>query len=414
MKTGSVLLVCLTILCLPAVSNAAERPVLVVMGIHDESGSLDEDLLNSLTEYLAASVAECGTYRIVPPWDVQPALLRKKLDAGKECFDPECQLKLAAQLNANLYVSTSITRTADTCTVISALDDVKQQTQLIAARAHGDCNEPGLVGAIEDVAYFFILWGGCRPSARGELEVSEDVYQQAAEAGVQQPLMIKDRMHLPDVEEINGEQVGSVTDVMVGTGWTIHTGVGHGIRFDGRLFLNSFVDIPVLKDLGFGVLYSTYTGYGRTIDIPDDLRAGATSQWQVEMLYRLAFNRVLTMPALVFHFGYGGSGCLHDPGMRFLTGAEYRYPYLGLEAYFMPYEPHIRMWLASSVLFNVASSEEHAEGTYLGLKVGIGVDLLPTEYIYLGMGYELSRYYDDDWSSDLFVSFFLRAGCYYN
>jgi len=116
----------------------------------------------------------------------------------------------------------------------------------------------------------------------------------------------------------------------------------------------------------------------------------------------------------VFHLGYGGSGCLYDDGSRFETGAEYNYPYLTLEASFMPYEPHIRMWLASSILFNAETSEEHAEGSYLGLKVGAGVDLLPTNYIYLGMGYELARYYDGDWSSDLFVSFFLRAGCYYN
>lgn len=414
MKTGSALLVYLAIWCLPVSAMGGERPVLVVFDIHDESNSIDKDLLNSLTEYLAASVAECDTYRLVPPWELKRLWKLESMVSRRECLAPECQLKMAAHLGAGLSVSTTISKTADSCTVVSALDDVRRQNQLIAARASGDCTEPGLVRAVEDVAYFFIMWGDCTPPVRGMPEVTEDVYRQSAEAGVKWPLLVKDRVHLPEVEEINGEKAGSVTDVMVSTGWNIHSGVGHGIRFDGRLFLGTFLEEPILEDLGFAAMYGTFTGHGRTIDIPDDLKAGAMSQWQVELLYRMAFNQVLTKPALVFHLGYGGTGCLHDPGMRFLTGAEYSYPYFTLEATFMPYQPHIRMWASTSVLFDVESSKEHADGTYLGLKVGAGVDLLPTNYIYLGMGYELSRYYDEGWSSDLFVSFFLRAGCYYN
>ena len=155
MKTGSALLVCLTVLFLPGRSIGEKGPepeeylldsvneylaetVVAVLGIHDEAGILEEDQLSALTEYLAASVAECGTYRIVPPWDIKKLEKLEKLASGREYFDPEFQLELAAQLGVGLYVSTSITRTADTCTVVSALDSVKRQTQLIAARARGD------------------------------------------------------------------------------------------------------------------------------------------------------------------------------------------------------------------------------------------------------------------------------------
>jgi hypothetical protein len=413
MKTGSALLVCLAILCLPVSSIGAERQVLVVFDIHDQSNSLDKDLLNSLTEYLAASVAECDNYRLVPPWELKRLWKLESMVSREKCLAPECQLKMAAHLGAGLSVSTTITRTAETCTVVSALDDVRRQNQLIAARAHGDCSEPGLVRAVEDVAYFFIMWGDCTPPARGVPEVTEDVYRQSAEAGVR-PLLIKDRVRLPEVEEINGEQIGSVTDVMVSTGWNIHSGVGHGIRFDGRLFLGTFIDEPVLRDLGFAGMYNTFTGYGLDIDISEDLDTGSLARWQAELVYRIPFNDVVTRPAILFHFGYGGSTCLHDPGQWFLEGAEYRYPYFTLEAAFMPIQQHVRLWAATTVQLSVESSREHAEGNFLGLVVATGVDLLPTKYIYLGMGYELSRYYDQEWSSDLFVSFFLRAGCYYN
>jgi len=442
MKTGIVLTISLALLCLPGRSSGEGRSglerdllhsvneylaetVVAVMDIQDESSSLDEDLLHSLTEYLAASVAECGTYKIVPPWDIRKLRKMEKMITGRMCLAPECQLKLADHLGAGMYVSATITREADTCTVAAALDDVRRQTQLIAARAKGSCSEAGLVKSIEDVAYFFILWGGCKPDVEGVPEVTEDLYQEAEEAGARRPVL-RQPHELPELEEINGVK-GSVSDVLVSVGWTVQereldrpfygSKVGPGIRMDGRLFMHSFFDIPVLRDLGIAAMYNASAQTGFDIENYERSEEGSTTQWRFELLYRLSYNDVVTRPAFLFQLGYGGTTCELTGPTMVVKDAGYRYPYIGVESHFMPYEPYLRLWVSGAFLFGVQPKEDVRHGSYLGLRLSAGLDVVPADSFYVGIGYEILNFYDvmlswdDRGSTDTYVAFFLRAGC---
>lgn len=442
MKTGSALLLCVTILCLPSRSSgegrsALERDLLhsvneyltetmvAVMDIQDRSNGLDEELLYSLTEYLAASVAECGTYKIVPPWDIRRLRKMEKMVTGRKCLDPECQLKLAEHLGAGMYVSTTITREADTCTVAAALDDVRSQTQLIAARARGECSEPGLVRAIEDVAYFFIIWGGCKPPVRGVIEVDEDLYRDAANAGARRPVL-QGEYRLPDLEEINGVEIGSVPDVLVSVGWALqrrqldrpHHGsnIGPGVRMDAHMFMRSLFDIPVLRDFGIAGMYNVASHVDFDIENYGASEEGSTTHWQVELQYRLAFNNVVTQPAVLFRSGYGSTSC-EISGGQMVKDAGYGYPYLGLDAFFMPYKPYLRLWVSGAALFAVQPGKDLTKGPYSGLKMAGGLDVVPTDHFFIGLGYEWVKFFgvvasgDDIESTDSYVAFFLRAGC---
>ena len=442
MKTGSALLVCLIILCLPvcsfggsgsnqeadllnSVNEYLAETVVAVMDIQDGSDRLDEELLHSLTDYLAASVAECGTYKIVPPWNIRKLRNMEKMLTGRKCLDPECQLKLADHLGAGMYVTATITREADTCTVAAALDDVRRQTQLIAARAHGDCNETGLVRAIEDVAYFFILWGGCKPPVRGVIEVDEDLYRDAAEAGARRPVL-QEEYRLPELEEINGVEIGSVPDVLVSVGWALqrreldrpHYGsnIGPGVRMDAHMFMRPLFDIPVLRDFGIAGMFNVASHVDFDIENYNSSEEGSTTHWQVELQYRLAFNDVVTQPAVLFRSGYGRTSCEIN-GSQVVKDVGYSYPYLGLDAFFMPYKPYLRLWISGAVMFAVQPREDLGRGPYTGLKMAGGLDVVPADHFFIGIGYEWARFFDvvvtgDDLeSTDSYVAFFLRAGC---
>lgn len=422
MKTGLALSVSLAILCLPCLSAGNDRSIVAVFGIHDEGKTLDEELLHSLTEYLAASVAECRAYRIVLPWVLQQAVNQK---AGGECFDPECQDKIGRGFGADLSVSTSILRVADKCTVVSALHDLNQQTHLISARARGDCNELGLVRAIDDLAYFFLLWGGCKPPSVETPEGTESLYEEAAEVGATQPVFIQHQERLPALEDVDGEEVGSVPDMMVSAGWIVmdrelgqprhQSGISHGVRIDARFFLESVIDVPVLEDVGFAMMYSAIAGFDYVVDNYGDDTSGLISQWQVEALYRLEFNQVKIQPAFLFRLGYGGTSCTIDSRSPVTKDAGYGYPYLAMDSYFMLYRPYLRTYFSAAFLFHVDPSEDLEGGPYLGVKMATGLDIIPVEHVYLGLGYELTRFLsvtvNEENSTDTLLAFFLRLGC---
>ena len=427
MKTGSALLVCLAILCQPVSAMGEERQVLVAFDIQDESNSLDKDLLNSLTEYLAASVAECDTYRLVPPWELKRLWKLEKMVSGRGCTGAECQLKMALHLGARLSVSTAITRTADTCTVVSTLDDIRQQTRLISARAQGDCGEPGLAKALEDVAYFIVLWGDCSPSEVTP-ETIEALYEEEIVEPVKRSALLEDA-HTSGARDMGEDLVGAVPDLLFTTGWAVQdreigkpvqkSGVGHGMRFEGRLFLGAFVDTPVLEDFGFAGMYSYSTGYEYYLERSVHDSNASHSHWQAEVIFRSAFNQVKTQPAILIRFGAGGADYQIDKGYPIGKSAQYSYPYVALDAYFMPYQPYVRAFASFAWMFHVEPFDDLEGGPFQGIKLAAGIDVV-IDVVHVGIGYELMRVYkvevqgEEGTTSDRYLGFVLRLGCTYH
>lgn len=326
-----------------------------------------------------------------------------------------------------MSVATTVTRTADTCTVVSTLDDVRQRTQLISARAQGDCGEPGLVKALEEVAYFIILWGDCSPNDVAP-EAIESLYDEEVAEPVRRTELLEDS-HAPGARKMEEDYAGAVPDLLFATGWTIQdrkigapiqkSGLGHGMRFEGRLFLGSFVDIPVLEDFGFAGMYSYSTGYDYYLEHSAHEYNAAHSHWQAEVVYRSAFNQVKTQPAILIRFGAGGADYRIDQENPIAKNAQYSYPYVALDAYFMPYQPYVRAYTSFAWLFHVEPYDDLRGGPFQGIKVAAGIDVV-VNFIHVGIGYELLKFYkvevygEEGTTSDRYLGFVFRLGCTYH
>jgi hypothetical protein len=169
MKLAPALLVFTAILFLtPLSQGAGKRPIVAVFQIQDKDAGLEKRTLSKLTDYLGASISEGGTFRVVPPGDVRRALLQKKKETYKQCYDQKCQIELGRELAANKSLSTSILKIGKRCVVTSQLYDLKTQTTDVSAKAKGKCSGDGLMESIDKVAAEIRAWGSGGSAFKGE------------------------------------------------------------------------------------------------------------------------------------------------------------------------------------------------------------------------------------------------------
>jgi formylglycine-generating enzyme required for sulfatase activity len=169
MKGGRVMFFVLAALVMggPAQSLAEERPIVAVFKIQDRGANLSTVLLESLTEYLAASIAEGGVLRVVPPTEIRRLLAEKKKESYRRCYDQKCQIELGRELSAGKSLSASILRFGESCTVTATLYDLKTQATDISAKARGPCSESGYTDSIDKVSSRIRDW------ASGEGRIGE-------------------------------------------------------------------------------------------------------------------------------------------------------------------------------------------------------------------------------------------------
>ena len=142
----------------PAAPSAGERPIVAVFRIQDKGADLNAGRLDSLSDYLAAAVAEGGVFRVVPPADIRRLLTEKKKESYKRCYDRTCQIELGRELSANKSLSASILRFGKSCTVMVSLYDLKTQTTDVSAKAKGSCAEGGLTDSIDSATARIRAW----------------------------------------------------------------------------------------------------------------------------------------------------------------------------------------------------------------------------------------------------------------
>ncbi len=153
--------------------SANDRPIVAVFPMQDLSEKLEKKLLDSLTEYLAAAVAQNGLFSIQAPGDMRRVLLEKKTESYEECFDEKCQIQLGRELAANKIISSKIIRLGDSCTVTAALYDLLTQATDITATADGDCTPKGLKNSLDLVASKIRAWAvGKRSPGKSDLKES--------------------------------------------------------------------------------------------------------------------------------------------------------------------------------------------------------------------------------------------------
>jgi len=158
------------LLAVGGVALAGERPIVAVFQIEDRSRSLGKDLLGQLTEYLATEVGKAGVFQIVPPGDIKRALMDKKAESFKECFDVSCQVELGRELAANKTLSTSVLKIGGICTVSAALYDLKRMATDLSASAEGGCKPEDLMASVRKAAADLRAWGSGRAGGKPDFQ----------------------------------------------------------------------------------------------------------------------------------------------------------------------------------------------------------------------------------------------------
>jgi hypothetical protein len=235
------------------------------------------------------------------------------------------------------------------------------------------------------------------------------------------------RVAAPAREPEPAALAGATPDVRLALGASIHQREGlsprveadtyAGVRLEGRAFLGTCLSVPVLEDLGVGLLYDRTFGLGySTPASPIEVRA-TEQRWQVELAYRLMFPEVPTGPAAMVRVGYGELEHAIDGDFPALPAAGYTFVFgaLGLELWLL------RDWLSARVaagcLWSVwpdrrVAVEPGESG--LGLLLEAGLDLSLLDGLNAGFAYEQIQVVFDDrllgHTSDLFQVFLLRLG----
>ncbi|MBN2493511.1 MAG: hypothetical protein JXR96_02875 [Deltaproteobacteria bacterium] len=149
-RVSAVLTLC--VLCAGLELGAAEAPVVVVFEIQQKRSRLAADLLGALTDYLATAISERGSYRVVPPETLKRALLERKAESHKACYDEKCQIEMGRALAANKMLATTILRIGKQCVVSARLYDLKKEATELSAKAQRSCTEADLLKSLDEVA----------------------------------------------------------------------------------------------------------------------------------------------------------------------------------------------------------------------------------------------------------------------
>ncbi len=220
-----------------------------------------------------------------------------------------------------------------------------------------------------------------------------------------------------------GAKTGAVSDILIAVGGSGNLRAGlsprhesdiyPGVRADMRIFMGSFLDLPVVRDIGVGGMFNMGLGLKYGMQGGEDDWDASMMQWQGELNYRLAFNDVPMAPAFIVRGGYGSTSCTIDSPAEAAKSAAYAYPYAALDIYVMLYDPMLRFFVSGGFLFSVAASEE-VEGTGMGFTARGGLDVNLFDTLHLAVGYEMMQFFGiqiaGEDTSDTYQTFFLRTG----
>lgn len=223
---------------------------------------------------------------------------------------------------------------------------------------------------------------------------------------------------------------GSVNDLLIAAGASFHHRAGldprheaslfPGVRVDARMFMGTFLDIPVVRDIGIGGMFDMSLGLEYGYADADNAWSATQMQWRGELIYRLALDTGLR-PTFLFRAGYGATTSSIDSAVGDLAlSSSYMAPYVALDIYLTLWEPMLRLFASGGFLFLVAAGDD-ISGSGMGFNVFAGLDVDIMDMIHVGVGYDLTQYLMDDDStggvgkySDTYQGFFVRVGYNYN
>jgi hypothetical protein len=138
-------------LFLPALTRAADEPVIAVFDIVDKGSGLPTQTLLNFDDYLAVLLAQ-GGYQVIPREQWRERLSQTKAESLKPVYDQKSQIELGRELAANKTLASEILKIGQECRLTSTLIDLEQSVTEKASTVKLACNEEALGKAVEEIA----------------------------------------------------------------------------------------------------------------------------------------------------------------------------------------------------------------------------------------------------------------------
>ncbi|NMB73923.1 MAG: PEGA domain-containing protein [Myxococcales bacterium] len=162
----------------PIRAGESERlPIVAVFDIEQKGLDWPESVLDTLSDLLAAKLAESGLLQVVPRAQLRERLRAQKEESYRSCYEEACQIEIGRELSAANSIAAQFLRLGDECTLTLTLYDLSRATATGAATASGPCTEASASRLIE-LAVQKLL------PAPGERQVPVDVESEPSGAEV--------------------------------------------------------------------------------------------------------------------------------------------------------------------------------------------------------------------------------------
>jgi hypothetical protein len=129
----------LAFLLLGGAASAQSKPKIAVMTVGDQTRTLGESLLESLTDALRTQLAGTGQFVVIDKSRQAAALKRlvreQKRESYKACYDNRCQIPLGQALAADSILRTKVTQVGSFFLINAELVDLAKEAVTSAAQA---------------------------------------------------------------------------------------------------------------------------------------------------------------------------------------------------------------------------------------------------------------------------------------
>jgi formylglycine-generating enzyme required for sulfatase activity len=134
------------------VAGAEGGVVVAVFDMEDRRSGLERDELDYLADRLSTGLERGGRFAVVAPDALRRVLKSALAGKFKECFDRVCQLALGREVEADLALTSWISRVGGQCLVTAQIWNLKDKRTEVSAGARAQCDRAALESSMQKVA----------------------------------------------------------------------------------------------------------------------------------------------------------------------------------------------------------------------------------------------------------------------
>jgi len=140
---------------LPAASATAQpAEIIAVFDIDKLDTPIDDATMTRLNNYMFGRLVSAG-FKLTPQSQVRDRVVDLKRESHRDCYDQSCQIELGKAVAAHKSLSSRLIRIGNSCSLQSAIYDLRTETTERGAEAKGPCTEEGIAASIDKVVAKF-------------------------------------------------------------------------------------------------------------------------------------------------------------------------------------------------------------------------------------------------------------------